>query len=122
MTRVLFMILFFLVVAVGLFLFEQKDKLPIGKVAGIAESANPMVGNITKSTTNVVQSAGQNLAQSFAKLPQAATPGGEKIQLNDAAKQIQAQIEKLPSSIAERARYDYCRQVITDYEREHPNK
>lgn len=122
MARVLFMILFFLVIAVGLFLFEHKDKLPIGKVAGLTESASPMIGNLTKSTSTVVQSASENLAQSLSKLPQAATPGGEKIQVNDAARQIQAQIEKLPSSIAERARYDYCRQVITDYEREHPNK
>ena len=121
MTRVLLMIVFFLTIGVGLFLFEKRESLPIGKVAGLTQSADPMIGNIAKSTSAVVSSAGQNLAQSLGKLPQSATPGGEKIQVNEAAKQIQAQIEKLPSSIAERARYDYCRQVITDYEREHPS-
>lgn len=101
-------------------LASQSHVLPPAQSAAVKKVSEPVLGIISDSGSTVLQEGSRQLASALNEFPQAATAGGQKIPVDEAAKQIQAQIERLPGDIAERARYDYCRQVVIDYEREHP--
>lgn len=109
-------------VASAVLFFVKKEKLTPSQAAMLEKVSEPVLGLISDSSSTVLQASSKQLVTVLQDLPQAATPGGQKIPVDEAAKQIQAQIEKLPSSIAERARYEYCKQVVVDYERENPQR
>lgn len=120
--RILQIAVVIIVLAGGVFgvLAFQSENLPPAQSAAVRKVSEPVLGIISESGSMVLQEGSKQIASALNELPQAATAGGQKIPVDEAAKQIQAQIERLPGDIAERARYDYCRQVVIDYEREHP--
>ncbi|HKY74286.1 MAG TPA: hypothetical protein VJ246_03175 [Patescibacteria group bacterium] len=80
------------------------------KVSNVQESVQRVAGPIMNQVAQIVN-------QSASMLPQGSLSQPGSINVNDAVEQVKQQAASIPEKVFQDARYEYCRQVVQDYEK-----
>jgi|SRR3989339_541016 len=78
----------------------------------IQQSVEAIGGNLKP----MAQSASKTASETYSNVVKSFTTDEQKIEIDKAVEDAKKKIENLPEDIFEKARYEYCQQVVHDYE------
>lgn len=96
----------------------SKDDQQTGEILGAAqEKVSDAQDTIQRFAGPVVTQVTQIVNQSASKLPQGTFSESGTINVNEAVEQVKQQAASIPEKVFQDARYEYCRQIVQDYEK-----
>ena len=75
-----------------------------------------VLGETQKNIVDTVQTVQSTVGDTFSQILSSVTTQDQKIEIDKAVQQVQQKAANIPQEIFEKARYEYCKQVVSDYE------
>lgn len=86
-----------------------------GAILGTSQEVIEKTANtVEKAITPFAKQVGVDVNTSSSQAPSSQQSG--QINVNQAVEQIKANVSSIPQEVFDRARYDYCQQVVKEYE------
>jgi len=91
---------------------EKQEKLALN-----TQQIGEVLGETQKNIVDTVQTIQSTVGDTVSQIVTSATTQDQKIEIDKAVQQVQQQAANIPQEIFEKARYEYCKQVVSDYEK-----
>jgi len=87
------------------------------KLALDTQQIGEVLGETQKNIVDTVQTIQSTVGDTVSQIVTSVTTQDQKIEIDKAVQQVQQQAANIPQEIFEKARYEYCKQVVSDYEK-----